>query len=174
MRLAQFAQVIDFTDCGTTLWDAIKTSVALLPETVVHCAKVPASLSLLLTLSSSEQLVPLLQMQDEVVPCVISCLADTSTHSVVEATLSFIDNLLVYDEQHATIGSKFVIRGHIDLILRQFLIRIGGKTYSEPSGESQGKKNKGPFSFQGRLFTLMFLVSFVVREPQAHEFRSGN
>ena len=135
---AQFAQVIDFSDCGPPMWEALKNSVSLLPETVVHCAKVPALLSLLLTISSNEQLVSLLLMHAEVVPCVINCLADTSTHSVVDATLSFIDNLLAYDEQHAVRGRSFVIRGHIDIILRQFMIRIGGKTYSDPSEEPQG------------------------------------
>lgn len=135
---SQFAQVKDFSECGPRMWDAIKVSVDMLPSTVVLCAKVPASLSLLLKISSHEQLVPLLTMYGEAVPCAIKCLADTSTHPVIDATLSLIDNLLAYDEDRAASANAFVIRDHVDLILRQFMVRIGGKAIAIPA-ESQGK-----------------------------------
>jgi len=139
---AQFAQVKNFEEFGPTMWEAIRTSVNMLPSTVVHCAKAPASLLLLETISSHDRLVPLLCVHEDSVPCAIKCLAETSTHPVVDATLSFIDNLLTYDEHHAS-NNTFVIRDHVDLILRQFTIRLGGKRVAVPAKVIGGSGHGG-------------------------------
>ena len=117
---SQFSDTIDFSVYGAPLWASINRSVIMLPETVVRCDKVPALLSLLQTLSSSQPLLPLLSMYDEAVPCVIKCLSDTSSHPVVDSTLTFIDNLLAEDEDIEQ-GALDLVTGHVDLILRQFI-----------------------------------------------------
>ncbi|CAB9504964.1 processome component 20 homolog [Seminavis robusta] len=122
---AQFSSTVDFSAYESVLWSSIERSVAMLPATVVRCAKVPALLSLLQTLSSHRPLLPILSMHKDAVPCVIKCLADTSSHPVVDATLTFIDNLLNADDGDS--ASADLISGHIPLILKQFTLRLGDR-----------------------------------------------
>jgi U3 small nucleolar RNA-associated protein 20 len=125
---AQFAHTISFTAYTRPLWNSIRCSVNMLPETVVNCKRVPALLSMLHTLSSHPRLIPLLLGSEETVPSVIKCLADTSSHAVVDCVLDFIANLLGDDSVGSAKNGLLTIISQVDLILHQFMIRLGKKS----------------------------------------------
>jgi len=132
---SQYSEVVDFSTYGRRLWHCTKRSVDMLPETFLERGKAPTLLSLLLTLSSHPRLVPLLSIYSGAIPCAIKCLAAMSSQSVVDVTLSFIDNLLVDDENHSRSAAESLILRHVDLILQQFMLRLGLKVTRSSSEE---------------------------------------
>ena len=141
---SQFSETLNFTRHSNSMWNSIKFSVDMLPATVVNCDKAPALLSLMVTLSSHRKLIPMLSDYEEAAPCVIKCLADTSPDSVVDATLTFIDNLLVDEMSEELDRKKTLISGQIELILHQFMLRFGKKNSSEPKDRSATEGTEKP------------------------------
>lgn len=121
---SQFSDTYDFTPHSGCLWSSLRQSLLLLPVMVVNSDKVPSLLLLLRTISGEKTLVKMLNDDDNVVPAVLKCLSDSCRPAIVEATLTFIDNLLNDDDESPACGRE-LLKLHIGLMLDQFRLRLG-------------------------------------------------
>lgn len=136
-RLAElferFADVYDFSAEANRLWDCIGVSLKGLPESSATAEKCPALLSMLVTLSSRPSLIPILRLNEESVRLAILSLEGAQTYGVVDAALSFIENLLAVEEDSGKDSSDRVgpllIQNQVDSLLRTFKSK-----FSQPGG----------------------------------------
>jgi U3 small nucleolar RNA-associated protein 20 len=131
-----FSDIIDFDRYSAELWNAVQTSLVDLPKMAVHAEKAPSLLVLLKTISSKPRLIKLLGKCEDTVPSVLKCFASGSRMSVVEASLSFIDNLLSNGDSGSlsTVAVRddsgrdgiLLVERHVGLLLHQFRDRLDG------------------------------------------------
>jgi hypothetical protein len=137
----KFGSSMDLTSFAGPLWSALGGSVEMLPEMVVKCEKAPSLLTLLETMSTDSHMIKLIEMHDRAVHAVVKCIAETSFSSVMNATLTFVENLLtVNDHDSKSIGLP-LIRKHIPLLMEQFTSRLNNKsTQPAQPGAAKGSK----------------------------------
>jgi U3 small nucleolar RNA-associated protein 20 len=163
---SQFSAVFDFREYSAQLWGAVGPSLELLPAMVVKSDKSPALLLLLQTLSSTSQLVPILEQSDEAIRAVLMCISDTSRGAVIDSTLTFVDNLLMDDwkalassdfpESQPTAGGE-LIRRHLGLLLGQLKIRLDSTcslVATRPVAGSWKKDSSASFTWRRELDIL--------------------
>ena len=126
-----FGSSLDFTNIAERLWPAIQPSLTLLPEMVIRNDGCPAILTLLQTISADANLITLLYSCYEAVHAVVKCISVTSRISVIQASLTFVENLLsVTGEDSELIGKNLVCK-YAPLLLEQFTMRLEGKEVTD-------------------------------------------
>ena len=114
----------DFSEFGDRMWKAMDKSIAQLPQLAKSSDKAPSLLQMLVVLSKHESLWGLLCSCDESISSVFSCLSQTESHSVVGATLVFVENMIIIaGEEEGGILSQKVL-SHIPELLKHFEMRL--------------------------------------------------
>lgn len=125
--LTVYANVIDFENFGVALWDAIGTSVSLLPEMVVKAEKPPALLHLFYAMASEKQLIGLLFVYEPAIEAIIKCIAKTTLVGSMNVVLSILEWLLeeaISSQSKKTRRPLFV--AHVPLLMEHFTDRLKG------------------------------------------------
>jgi hypothetical protein len=143
----QFAAKVDFTPYADALWAPLGESIQKLPEMVLNSENAPSLLVLLQTISSHPRLILLLQGNPSAVVSVFKCISDTSLNSVINCSLTFVENLLTNagtasTDDHRNKGVELV-RQHIPLLLEQFTMRLRGARTQNVSHEKSYSR-RGP------------------------------
>ena len=134
-----FSQHHDLTVYSEALWGSLRQSLVLLPVMIINSDNAPSLLLLLKTISSEETLVQMLNDDEMAVPSVLKCLSGDSRPAVVDATLSFIDNLLL-DSDGSPSSGRDLLQCHIGLLLDQFRLRLGGEPMANQSESKNSEK----------------------------------
>ena len=138
--IGMFHTSVDLSPFAVVFWESLGRSVALLPEMVVGSESVPAVLTLLVSLSNSRA-GPVF-INDSAVEAVIRCIGPRSESAVVEAVLSFIENLLANFSNSETLNTGTdLIRRHMGTLLTQFKNRLDVTGFTS---NAQGNKGKRP------------------------------
>lgn len=106
---SKFACSFDFTSHQDALWPALAGPIERLPASTIGAGKAPALLTLAVTITESEALLPMLSWPSgkggqALVPAVLDCISAgasggrVSGPAVVGSALSFVERLLRYDE----------------------------------------------------------------------------
>jgi U3 small nucleolar RNA-associated protein 20 len=140
----RFCMTVDFSSFARPTWRALDRSVELLPEMVMKTEKAPAILVLLETMSTDWRLIKILAMHDAAVQSVVKCIAGTSLVSVMNSSLTFVENLLTVRDPTSSSESKTtglrLIRKYIPLLMEQFTLRLkNGSDYDGDKGPAKGK-----------------------------------
>lgn len=122
-----FGSSLDFSLFAETMWSAIQPSLTLLPEMVIRNDGCPAILTLLQTISADANLIKLLYSHDQAVHAVVKCISVTSRLSVIQVSLTFIENLLSITDKDSEIVGKDLVCKFAPLLLEQFTMRLEGK-----------------------------------------------
>ena len=143
----QFAAKVDFAPYADAFWDPLGASIEMLPEMVLNSENAPSLLVLLQTISSHPRLIVLLERNPSAVVSVFKCISDTSLSSVINCSLTFVENLLTNAgtasaDDHRNKGVELV-RQHIPLLIEQFTMRLMGARTQNVSHE-KGYSRKGP------------------------------
>ena len=176
----QFGGSIDFSFLSESLWEALENSVKLLPEMVVKSEKSPALLTLLHTLSTEPQLFALLDVPVDPASAVMKCIQVTSQASVINTTLSFIENLLTLedtdgDSQTYSTG-RCLVQKHLPLLLERFASRLtaGGPSVSkivQTSASSKGRPLGSYNSMWRRELRILLLVSEAIGDHESSRLK---
>lgn len=129
---SMFSEAHDLTQYSDALWGSLRRSLTLLPVMIINADKAPSLLLLLRTISGEKSLVPLLQDVDNAIPAALKCLTGESRPAIVDASLTFIDNLLS-DGDGSSGQGRNILKNYIGLLLNQFRLRLGGKPIAQPS-----------------------------------------
>ncbi len=133
-----FGSSLDFSSFADTMWSALQPSLVLLPEMVIRNDGCPAILTLLQTISADANLIKLLYSHDEAVHAVVKCISVTTRMSVIQISLTFIDNLLSVTDKDSVLVGKELVCKFAPLLLEQFTMRLEGKEEIEATA-SEGK-----------------------------------
>ncbi|KAL3923302.1 MAG: hypothetical protein SGILL_001732 [Bacillariaceae sp.] len=133
-----YAQKFDFLKFSESIWAALDHSVDLLPRTVVRSQGSPALLVLLRTVSENDSLISLLSDHDKAVGAIVGCIAPTSMHSVMDMSLTIIENLLADD-----VFGQSLVRKYAPQLMEQFAMRLDGSEKVETmDGSQQSRSNR--------------------------------
>ena len=147
--MSLFGDSFDFGPYVQVLWKGLAESVKLLPRIAGSCTKPPVLLDLLVTISSHSRLRRLLAGQDFVIQSVVGTIHSDSDDSVVEHSLTFVDNLLSLRQEPGNENSSKgheddeifnLMLAHVPVLLRQFTARFSGK---QPENRAQKFRTRG-------------------------------
>jgi U3 small nucleolar RNA-associated protein 20 len=139
----RFGGSMDFVQFGDSIWSAVGGSIELLPEMVIKCDKAPSLLNFLETMSADSRLIQLLAMHDKAVHSVVRCIADTSFSSVMNASLTFVENLLDPANNDPQSTGLQLIRKYVPLLMEQFTSRLGIENTRRPPPTARKGANTG-------------------------------
>lgn len=128
-----FGSSLDFTFIADTFWSAVQPSLKLLPEMVIRNDGCPAILTLLQTLSADFNLIKLLYSHEQAVQYVVKCVSATSKTSVIQVSLTFIENLLSVTDSDSAVVGKDLICKFSPLLIEQFTMRLEGGQGGDPA-----------------------------------------
>jgi len=164
---ALFGSSVDFVPFSESMWFALQPSLDLLPEMVIRNEGCPAILNLLQTMSADPNLIKMLCLHDQSVYAVVKCITATSLTSVIQVSLTFIENLLTIIDEHSVVVGQELLRKYTPLLMEQFTIRLQAKEKpDDPDSVSKSlSKRKGKSTPAWRrelkiLFRISELVSF--------------
>ena len=139
---ALFGSSIDFAPFLESMWFALQPSLDLLPEMVIRNEGCPAILNLLQTMSADPNLINILCLHGQAVHAVVKCITGTSLTSVIQVSLTFIENLLTITDEHSVVVGKDLVCKYTPLLMEQFTIRLQAKESNDAPDSTRTSTNK--------------------------------
>ncbi len=145
----QLAPSFNFNKYCYLMWAALGLAIENLPKSVVNAPHCPSLLRLLNDLSSDPNLIPLLAANPCAVEAAFKCIDVTSQVSVVEVSLSIVDQLLTeggsLDRQTSSDDSvsmlgRSIVSDHLHLLITQMSSRLCTRCMKQGSMGSLAKK----------------------------------